>query len=276
MSSHFNYEIDERNLRLKLRDMAIPYREDAWLQFENYSNLHHVAQKLSSLPSFQLNINRTLILPFVFGGVIILFSLLLFNFISIKNKPVAVNTTDITNKIVQKAGPPEKIKTVIIQPAKIEEAAIKIDSTELKVKIEPIVTPTVAVEAAKVKTETTTPAIVPTPPVPVSEQAGNWTAIQTGKIYSAPNIASPVIGSANSHQTFKAIAETVYFIKIWLNNTDSGYIRKDVLQKYGTQKPVVNNSAFKTKTRKKRRVETLESIQTPINLSGEEKEPDLK
>jgi hypothetical protein len=270
MSSHFNYELDERNLRTKLRDMQTPYKEDAWLQFESYSNEHHVAHKSGALPSFNLNINRTLILPFVFGGVIILFSLLLFNFISIKDKK-AIPEKELANRVIQKTNPPVVEKKT---PVIITETESKTDTAQAKKEEPAAVTP--SVEAAKINPPAVTPSVTSVP-ANVTAQAGNWTTIEAGKIYSSPNIASQVIGNAGNNQTFKAIEETVYFIKVILNNNETGYIRKSSVKKNGSaasQNSVVPEGQKERK--KKRRAETLESIQTPVNLSGGEAEPELR
>src|SRR4051812_41054745 len=109
MSSHFNYEIDERNLRVRLKDMKIPHKEEAWLQFEMYSDGAKSSFKTSSLPRFQLNINRSVVLPVVFGVVIIAFSLLLFNFVSIKNKPLNTLAAKLPAEEVKQEEPKKEI-----------------------------------------------------------------------------------------------------------------------------------------------------------------------
>lgn len=86
MSNHFTYEIDERNIRVKLKDFELPYSNDAWQKFETFL----ATQKKDieeNKPSIKISINRRIVLPVIFGSIILLFSIILFNFISIK-KPI--------------------------------------------------------------------------------------------------------------------------------------------------------------------------------------------
>lgn len=86
MSNHFTYEIDERNLRVKLKDFELPYNNEAWHKFEAAL----VTQKKDTeenKPSIKISLNRRFVLPVIFGSIILLFSIVLFNFISIK-KPI--------------------------------------------------------------------------------------------------------------------------------------------------------------------------------------------
>lgn len=85
MSNHFTYEIDERNLRIQLKELEVPVKEDAWQKFEIFSDAQVSHHTNSALRNFNLNLNRNVVLPVVFGVIIILFSFLLVNFISIKN-----------------------------------------------------------------------------------------------------------------------------------------------------------------------------------------------
>jgi hypothetical protein len=83
--SNFTYEIDERNLRLRMKDFMVPVKQDAWQKFESYSETT-VSEKLEGrLKNFNFSLNRNVVLPSVFGVVIILFSFLLVNFVSIKS-----------------------------------------------------------------------------------------------------------------------------------------------------------------------------------------------
>lgn len=269
MSSHFNYEIDERNLRLKLRDMLLPYKEEAYVQFENFSNLNLAAGKSASLPTFNFSINRTLILPFIFGGIIILFSLLLFNFISIKNiKPVEQNK-NVANKIIE-----EKKSLPVIIP-QVKKEMVKVDTTSLKTVIKPAETPTVAVEKIKPAVIIAT---VAAKPAIVDEKLEKWTSTESGKIYSSPNIKADVIGNINANQSYSALEETNYFIKIAFGKNETGYIRKNFLKKSNGEKVKEGTQEPEKKSRKRnRKAETLESIQTPLKTStSEEKEPELK
>jgi hypothetical protein len=86
MSNHFTYEINEAGLRAKLKNIAIPVNEDSWRRFESYSDANFIApEPVSWFQNVQIGLNRNVVIPVVFGVVIIMFSLLLFNFVSIKN-----------------------------------------------------------------------------------------------------------------------------------------------------------------------------------------------
>ncbi|MCC6370606.1 MAG: hypothetical protein IT236_06370 [Bacteroidia bacterium] len=115
MSTHFTYEIDERKLRVKLRDIETPPSQEAWQKFDSYSNTQNKHHGHNPLKDVKLPLNRNVIIPAVFGLLIIFFSVLLFNFISIK-KPVsevgaassAITTPEIKTQI---AAPLPEVKT---------------------------------------------------------------------------------------------------------------------------------------------------------------------
>ncbi|MBA3662955.1 MAG: hypothetical protein H0W61_01935 [Bacteroidetes bacterium] len=267
MSSHFNYEIDERNMRERLRNMTVSYKEEAWAQFEEFSNLNRATHRTSSLPSFHFNINRTLILPFVFGGVIILFSLLLFNFISINNKKI----TEVVKKELVNPKPQPK-KEIAVKSIPLPVAEHKKDLVAPK-------NPTVATVINKISTAPSVAEIKAAPSIttPSASTENTWKALETGKIYISPAITSEVIGMSDKNINYKALEETIYFIKISFNKenkTQTGYIRKDVLRKSGSDSNVGNSP----RKRKKRQAENLQSIQVPVQLSGsgEDKEPELR
>lgn len=91
MSNHFTYEIDERNIRIQLKDFALPVKEEDWRKFEEFSESQHNQTRENRLKSFNVNLNRNVVLPIAFGLIIILFSFLLVNFISIKSPKNTVN-----------------------------------------------------------------------------------------------------------------------------------------------------------------------------------------
>jgi hypothetical protein len=89
---HFTYEIDEKSLRSQLKGTTMPLREDSWSRFEAYSDAQAPVQlQTNRLRDFQVNINRKVVVPVAFGSAVVMLSLLLFNFVSIKN-PSAVKT----------------------------------------------------------------------------------------------------------------------------------------------------------------------------------------
>jgi len=269
MSSHFNYEIDERNLRARLKGMSLPYQEEAWSQFEEYSESHQLSGKhsISMMPSIKFNVNRTLILPFVFGGVIILFSFLLFNFISIKKKPEA--KTAIAEKPVKPEPQIHKEVALISNPEPVKKDTVSV-KTETSTAI---AEPTTSAIAAKTVAEV--PVITPSPAVAsnqVTNSANAWISNVSGKIYESPNIAANVVSNSESNKTYTAVEETVYFIKVNLGQGQTGYIMKSQLRRPGSL------TAGSSNRNKNKKAEILESNQTPFMVSGstEEKEPELK
>lgn len=133
MSSHFNYEIEERNMRKQLKELEVSYKEEAWLNYEVYAKQFHIDHKSHLIPNFNFSLNRTVILPVIFGGIIVLFSFLLFNFINIKNTSSPkteiseVKSVVLPGKIVKQLPTPKKeIVAVIVKEdtAKLESAII--------------------------------------------------------------------------------------------------------------------------------------------------------
>jgi hypothetical protein len=136
MSNHFTYEIDERNLRIQLKELSVPVKEEAWQKFESFSDSQvKYTSTGNKLMNFNLNLNRNVVLPAVFGIIIVLFSFLLVNFVSIKN-PKAENT--------QKAETVVKTQVPIVseakesKPAPVQEVSSEIKNTEI-VKAEDVV-----------------------------------------------------------------------------------------------------------------------------------------
>jgi len=130
--SHFKYEINERNLRLQIRENKVPLNEDAWLKFENYSATQKNFQQENVMNRFKLSFNRNLVLPIVFGSVIALFSLLLFNFVNIKNPNP--DTTIVKSEPTPIVTPATEQNMASFQsPVKKESSPVKIkDSLNVK------------------------------------------------------------------------------------------------------------------------------------------------
>lgn len=114
MNSLFNYELDEKQIRLTLHDAELEYSSAAWLDFDsNYSENTVKTHKnpLANLPKISLNINRNVLVPIFFiiglGGV----SAIMFRFIDLKStEPQQTEKALIPNadnyKIEKKTIPP--------------------------------------------------------------------------------------------------------------------------------------------------------------------------
>jgi hypothetical protein len=252
MSSHFNYEINESRMRNRLKNMSLPVEESDWKRFAEYAQNHPLNSRRSSLPAFQININRTLLLPLAFGLIIIAFSFLLFNFVNIKKKPEII-TENVT--------PPNKEnKEIPVQkPAVlIEDSLIKDTSTLPLVSSEP---------AKEIAATETKPVETATSGAVTADAKTSHTAVVAGDIYELPNKASTVIGSFETGKKFTAIEETVYFIRV-LQARTTGYVLKSQLNQSQTA-PLRSSGKF-------RKAEVLQPNNTTFRIYDEEKEQELK
>lgn len=146
MSSHFNYEIDERNVRNQLKDLEMPFKEEAWYSYEAYAKQFQSTHKSQLLPNFNFALNRNVVLPVVFGAIIVLFSFLLFNFINIKNtktekKEVVETKPAVTSISVEKKAPALKKEFKVIEVKK--EVAPATASTATSNSVAAVITSTV-------------------------------------------------------------------------------------------------------------------------------------
>ncbi len=106
-------------MRNQLKELELSFKEEAWLNYEAYAKQFQSVHKTQLIPNFNFALNRTLILPIVFGGIIILFSFLLFNFINIKNTKTKQEVSEVTPPVTTVKPKPKK---QIIVPVKKEEA----------------------------------------------------------------------------------------------------------------------------------------------------------
>ena len=139
---HFTYEIDEKSVSGQLKELRVPLREDSWDKFETYSAAQAPVQLQGSrFREFQVNVNRKVVVPVVFTGAVITLSLLLFNFVNIKNpttpknisvaeKPVVIKEPLIINQPVFTY--PEKPLT---RAEETKDVAVRSADTEIKSEI---------------------------------------------------------------------------------------------------------------------------------------------
>lgn len=135
MSSHYTYEIDERKLRVKLKDIELANSDEAWRNFESYSQQQSKPQQGSSFQNLELPLNRNVIVPVIFGAIILLFSFLLFNFISIKKSPDTGSQNQASAPVVI---PPSIQQSTLPEPAPVnmpvesQNKALKVNQPGLK------------------------------------------------------------------------------------------------------------------------------------------------
>jgi hypothetical protein len=94
MSQTSTYVIDEQCLSGKLKNLSAPLKEDAWRKFETYAEAHKRPVAKNRLQNIHFTVNRNVAMPAAFGLIIILFSMLLFNFISVKNPKAALEVPE--------------------------------------------------------------------------------------------------------------------------------------------------------------------------------------
>ena len=128
MSNHFTYEIDERNLRTQLKEYSVPVSEEAWQKFETFSDSMVSNQRENKYNSFNFTLNRNVVLPSVFGIIIIIFSFLLVNFVSIKN-PVKENTKKAAKTTISQDAEDPKIETKNTIPVPVNKPKPQIAAT---------------------------------------------------------------------------------------------------------------------------------------------------
>ena len=116
MSNHFTYEIDERNLKQKLKNFELEYKPEAWLKFQNQGLSQIKVKETNAFIKAKVHFNKNLVLGLIFLLIIISISSVLFKIINIKNP---INKNIISPK-----------------PIEISKKQNKIISPEIKSKIE--------------------------------------------------------------------------------------------------------------------------------------------
>jgi hypothetical protein len=274
MSSHFNYEIDEKNLRSKLREMSYPFREDAWSRFDSFSESIGSTSKARNFPQLNLNINRGVIIPVIFGAGILLLSLLLYNFISINNDGKTEHK-EVAQQILPPPVQEKKIAPVVVDTA----AKIIPKADTVKTETVTVITPTTNTVAANIPTvgpiPTQTVTVGPAVQNNVVAGGAGWYTNEATDVYTTSNIASKKIGAVPNDKGFTAIEETKYFIKVNYDNVgNTGYILKVFLRNTAERQ-----NHLKIKSKKESPAEELPS--KPVNTltptgNTEEKEPELR
>lgn len=133
--SHFKYEINERHLRMQLREHTVSIDEDAWRKFESFSTNQKNNSHESGMKKFNIPLNRNVVLPVVFGMVIILFSLLLFNFVNIKNPEQETADVQATEPFVS-----ETVIEKKVEPAKFKKAVLLVKDSAVTTPTEELIT----------------------------------------------------------------------------------------------------------------------------------------
>lgn len=91
MSSYFNYEIDEHRIRIQLKEHQVFLNDNSWSNYQKYEQQFR-NNKDKSLTKIKFVLNRNVILPVVFFGIIVFFTFILYKFLSIKNNIPLINS----------------------------------------------------------------------------------------------------------------------------------------------------------------------------------------
>jgi len=116
MSNHFTYEMNERNLKQKLKNFELEYKPEAWLKFQNQGLSQIKVKEPNAFIKAKVHFNKNLVLGLIFLLIIISITSVLFKIINIKNP---INKNIISPK-----------------PIEISKKQNKIISPEIKSKIE--------------------------------------------------------------------------------------------------------------------------------------------
>ena len=129
MSNHFTYEIDERNLKHKLKGFELEYSPNAWLKFQNQGLSQIKLKEPSKFIKAKVYFNKRLFMGLIFLLIMISISSVLFKLINIK-KPINKNIIspkpkEISKKQNKKISPEIKSK-IELKPV---TSKVKKDST---------------------------------------------------------------------------------------------------------------------------------------------------
>lgn len=142
MSRHFNYELDERRIKILLNENSMSFSEDVWNEFVEKTK---PIEKVNKLPAFKLNfaINRSVLLTGIFIVLIGSFTLVVAKFVDFSA------TKSNTESLREVKPDPNNFK--------LEKIA-----TALPQKQEAKATPTIAVQTTSLATTQVSATSVPT------------------------------------------------------------------------------------------------------------------
>lgn len=141
MSSQFSYELDERQIRLMMQDAELDYNEAMWHKFDEMSvtQVKSGSGISSYIPTINLSISRSIIVPVIFIVLIGGLSAMLFSFVDFKKK--------------------EAIEKEIPYVAKVEPTKQVEVSSKPIIKPKSIATPSIAAAKPIVDTSTSAPVL---------------------------------------------------------------------------------------------------------------------
>ncbi len=147
MSNQFSYELDERQIRIMLRDGETENDPAAWNRFEQLAQPDVKPKQASFSPRFNVSISRSVLVPLIFVVLIGGLSATLFSFVDFKKKDVQV-----TKALPEQKSPETQVTTKAQPTTSLSATPEKVLSTPVE-KTAAAPTPTVQ-QAALTQTET--------------------------------------------------------------------------------------------------------------------------
>lgn len=142
MSRHFNYELDERRIKILLKENSMPYSDDVWNEYVSQTKPIVKSNKLPNFKPVSFAINKTTFLSIVF-------IVLLGSFTMIIAKFVDFDKSNPEDELVREVKPnPDNYKPIqasmATQPKEVAKPEVKptVDSSSLATQ--PVITPTLA------------------------------------------------------------------------------------------------------------------------------------
>ncbi len=165
MSNQFNYDLDERQIKIMLQNAELEYNEDAWTNFEMLHKAEPKTVSVKSMPTINIGISRSVIVPIVFIVLIGGFSSILFSFVDFKKKPEVIKEIPL-------------VVTPYVKPKVVEK---------LKPKSKPIITSTLSVSSTPTLTQ-----VVATPTLTINKPIAEPVHIEK------PEIAKVLVANNNT------------------------------------------------------------------------------
>lgn len=211
MSNQFSYELDERQIRIMLRDGEMENDPAAWNRYEQMAQPDAKPKQASFSPRFNLSISRSVLVPLVFVVLIGGLSATLFSFVDFKKKEV-------------------KVSNAVPEQKKPETPAVKQTQPATSVSNTPE-------KAAGTSAETITAAPTPT----VQQPALTQQAVQ--KTETKPAEAAPV-KATTSRQAVTATSASPALTAATTNTNQQPIVKKKKQKKVVSEEiPTINASS---------------------------------
>lgn len=159
MGNQFNYELDDRQIKLTMLSATVPLEDVAWNNFKHVptAETKHFTTITKNIPKFEMGVSRSIIVPVVFILVIGGLSAILFNVIDFKkseklNTEIPLDIPQVTEKSVSSndvtidKNTPVKKEIIVAKETKSVEATPK----------NSVITPTASIAINSVKTPSVT------------------------------------------------------------------------------------------------------------------------